>query len=265
MTRAEIIELSARRMKFARIYAVAALVYFVLVACLSVAIVPLSLSRGERPFDFNLAGLLLLATGAVLATREQLSAERQPLRHSVGPLTVQSRPGRLMTLLAASVLNIVGFCLIAAALFSLISGGIMIGLASAFGLAMIGALVHVWVVARQLHRGEPILVVSEEGVYAPAVMQRPLAWTDIESVPVAASGTPLLIALKARNAGDNHRSFWWRPLSRVATHAVYARAADATQADILLAIAHYRPALIDAMTLPAAKGLRGVISPARTI
>ncbi len=252
-------------MKFARTYAGAALVYFVLVVCLTVAIVPLSLSRGEAPFDFNLAGLLMIAAGAVLATREQLSAERQPVRHSVGPLIVRSRPGRLMALLAASVLYVVGFCLIAAALFPLISGGMAIGLASVFGLVAISAFVYIWVVARQIHRDEPILVVSEEGIYAPAVMQRPLAWTDIDSVPVAASGTSLLFALKAPNAVDNHRSFWWRPLSRVATHAVYARAADATQADILLAIAHYRPALIDAMTLPAAKGLRSAISPARTI
>lgn len=265
MTRAEIIELAERRKTFARLQALPALAYLTLVACLGAAITALKLSRGEFPFDPNISGLLLLSIGAVLITQDHIAAERQPIRYAGGPLVVRSRPNRLMMLLAASVLHLIGFGLIAGALFSLVDGGLMVGLAFAFGLVLISGFALAAVIARQLHRGGPIVVVSDEGVFAPAVMRRPVAWEDIESIPVAASGTPLLVALKARRDRENYRSFWSRPLSRIATHAVYGQAVDATQADVLLAIAHYRPALIDALTLPAARGLRSAISPARTI
>lgn len=265
MTRADIIELGDRRKKFARFQALPALAYLALIACLGAVVTALKLSQGEFPFDLNIVGLLLLSIGAVLMTQVQLAAEGQPIRYSVGPLVVRSRPNGLMTLLAASVLYLVGFGFIVGALFQLISGGLMVWLASMFGVALIGGFALTAVIARQLLSGGPIVVVSDEGVFAPSVMRRPVAWEDIESVPVAASGTPLLIALKTRKGRENYRSLWSRPLSKIATHAVYGRAADATQADILLAIAHYRPALIDALTLPAAKGLRRAISPARTI
>lgn len=265
MTRADINELSGRRMKFARLYAVLALAYLVLVACLGVAIAVLKMSRGAHPVDLNISGLLLLSIGAALTTQVHLAAEGQPIRYSVGPLVVRRRPGRLMILLAASVLHLIGFGLIAVSVFQLIGGGLMVALAFLCGVALIGGLVLTVVIARELLRGEPIVVVSEQGIFAPSAMRRPVAWEDIESVPVAASGTPLLIALKTRKGRENYRSFWSRPVTKIATHAVYARAADATQADLLLAIANYKPALIDALTLPAARGLRSAISPARTI
>lgn len=252
-------------MTFARIQALAALVYLAVVACLGAAVTALKLSRGDFPFDLNMSGLLLLSIGAVLTTQVHLAAERQPIRYSAGPMVVRNCPRRLVVLLAGGILYFIGFGLIAGALFSLIDGGLMIGLAIAFGLTLIGGFALAAMTALQLIRGEPIVVVSDEGIFAPAVMRRVVAWEDIESLPVAASGTPLLIALKTLKGRENHRSFWSRPLSKIATHAVYGRAADATQADILLAIAHYRPALIDALALPATKGFRRVISPARTI
>jgi hypothetical protein len=229
------------------------------------AMLALGPSSGEFPIGLELSGLLFLTLSGVLITQVHLAAEGQAIRYAGGPLVVQSRPSHLAALLIASVLAVLGSGLMVAALVAFVHGSLLIALEFVAVGSVVGGLVSAGIFVRRLYRPEPIVVVSDEGVFVPAVMRHPVLWEDIESVPVAASGTPLLIGLKARNAGDNHRSFWSRPMTKIATHAVYGRAADATQADVLLAIARYRPALIDALTLPAAKGLRRAISPARTI
>lgn len=265
MTRVEIIELAERRKKFARFQALPASVAFVVVVLMGAAVLVLGPSSSEFPIGLELSGLLFLMFSGVLITQVQLAAESQAIRYAGGPLIVQSRPRHLAVLLLGSVLATLGSGLLVAALVAFIHGSLLIALGFVAVGSMVGGLVSIGVFVRRLYRPEPIVVVSDEGVFAPAVMRRPVPWEDIESVPVAASGTPLLIALKTREDPENYRSVWSRPLNKIATHVVYGRAADASQADVLLAIAHYRPALIDALTLPAAKGLRSAISPARTI
>jgi hypothetical protein len=265
MTQADIIELAERRKKFARLQALPALVSVMVVVLVGAAVLALGLSSGEFPIGLELSGLLLLTLSGVLMTQVHLAAESQAIRYAGGSLVVQSRPSHLAALLIASVLVTLGSGLMVAALVTFMHGSLLIALEFVAVGSAIGGLASAGVFVRRLYRPEPIVVVSDEGVFAPSAMRRPVAWEDIESVPVAASGTPLLIALKTRKGRENYRSFWSRPVTKIATHAVYARAADATQADLLLAIAHYKPALIDALTLPAARGLRSAISPARTI
>lgn len=265
MTGAEIIELGERRKRFARFHVQLALACLVLLTLLSLAMYAPGLSEGAVASDLSLVGPWSLSFGAVLTTQAHLRTERQPIRYSTGPLVVRSRPGRLATLLAGTVLFPLGLGLIASALVERFEGGLMLGLMAAIGLGMIGAIVMVWEIAAPALRGGPILVVSDEGVFAPAVMHRPVAWDDIASVPVAPSGTSIVLGLKVRKGAENYRSFWSRPLTKIASHVIYVRAADAVQADILLAIAHYRPALIEALTLPEVSGFRSAFSPARTI
>lgn len=258
-------ELAERRRTFARLQALPALALLVLALVVGAAMLRLEPRSSGYPIGLEYVALFLLTLSGVLITQVHLATERQVVRYAGGPLVVRSRSSHLAALLLASVLATVGSGFMAAAFVALVPESFLIALETvAIGGAVVG-VVSTGILAGRLGKREPSVVVSDEGIFSPAVMRRPVAWDDIESVPIAASGTPLLIGLRARNAGGNHRSFWSRPLSGIATHAVYGRAGDATQADLLLAIAHYRPALVDALTLPPAEGLRSAMSPARTI
>lgn len=265
MTRDDIVELARRRRWFARIKAIGAQAFLGLAGLLFALITLLPSDRLSGTATWNAIGVLLLGVGAVLLTLADLADAKQPDRYAGGDLTVGRSDGRLGQFAAGHLMLAAGFASTGFATLQTFDGpgGWLIG--STLAVMVIGCLVQAgWSWLQRLNAA-PILTVSGEGLFAPALMRRPVKWDELESVPVAPSVTPYLLALKVRNAADYPQSFWTRPMNRKATHLIQARAADASQADVLMAVADFRPELIEALALPPATGLMSAIAPASTI
>jgi len=256
MTRDDIVELERRRQRFARRYWLPMRVWWLIVI---VAVVMAEwLMRGDAYYSrLNSLGLVLLALASLVRGQIALLQAKIPSRYVDGPLIVKENRRRLGWFVVGKAAETAAFVLIGLRMATLgpLWLSAVLGLAAA--LAAGGSLVSIgWAVSR-LVRPEPLLTVSDAGVFAPSVMRAPIAWKDIVSIPIATTHPLGMPSLEAPAAWGNHRSFWSRPSKRkpgTATHFLPGYAADASQADVLLAIENYRPDLVRALQLPASKG-----------
>lgn len=263
MTRDDMHELAVRRQRFAQLRVRVSQGYVVLTAGL-VGLVALTFRRDlDGGLFLNSLGCFLMATGALLLTRAGLADTKQPDRYGGGDLVVRRDPRHMREYMLAYLMQGCGCAVMASGVISSLGGGWLTGAVSA--MCLLGGLVRAGPYVLQWFRPTPVLTVSREGLFAPDVMRRPMTWDELESIPAAPSAPPYLLALKTRDRDDNRPSFWARPLGTRATHLILGRAADTSQADILLAIANFRPSLIEALTFPLGQGLRAALSPARTI
>ncbi|MFZ4608037.1 MAG: hypothetical protein ACOYM5_17470 [Caulobacter sp.] len=207
--------------------------------------------------------LLVLAAGGLLTNWARRSDDRRAPRYGGGELIIGNDRGLLAVYCVGAILQAIGF------------GGFgkvwpfEDGMSSFFailgGVMAVGMLLLAADLARRIFFPTPLVVVSEQGLYAPGMMRSVIAWDLIDSLPVASSGTPMQLAINAPAARANIRSVLLRPIGQRATHVIYALAPDASQADLLFAIATFKPALIEALTLPKGAGPARTLTSARTI
>lgn len=264
MTREEMQDLAGRRRFFARILFRCAVGYVALTASLLGLVLVLSQGDMAAAPLLDSIGTFLMGVGALLLTGASLADASRPDRYVGGDLVVRCDRWRLGQYLAGlAVLELAGVVIA----FGLVrvwgGGGWLVGAVLVLGLA--GGLAYAMPLLAQWFSPAPILTITREGLFAPYAMRQVVSWDELESVPVAPSTPQYLLALKTRTHDHHWMSFWTRPMGSRATHLIAARGADTSQTDVLLAVAHFRPDLIAALTLPKATGFKAAISPARTI
>jgi len=245
MAQGELQDLARRRLRVARTFSWAARVFLGAVMLMAVAGFLIPSQDGDFPLRMVplLAGMMLIALGSVILTRGRVADALVNDRYNGGPLVVRRSPRRLLEDLSGYLVLAIGYG---------VSGLVVMADqpltdAAPFGLLFgFTVLISLWFAGKaalRLVRPSPLLAVTEEGMFAPDIMREMVPWKDVQSLPVAPGGTLLLLVLRAVNARANARSFLSRAIGHKDAYPIAGRAADATQADVMAAVAHYRPDL----------------------
>jgi hypothetical protein len=208
--------------------------------------------------------LALMSVAAFIFATTNIARSRQPDRYVDGPLDMRRR---------ASVLWLT---IIATALWSI--GGAMLGWAAwtrlfdspgefAYGTALIVGggwgvviapillsavlLLHAMAVGLKAPADARVaLRVSAQGLFIPAEMLRPLAWSEVDHISVYTRTLGGAISFTTRAPAAVRRRSIWGVLSGPGLFFVYDMAGDATLADLLSAIDQAQPRLIASIAPP---------------
>lgn len=233
-----------------------------LAATVLLGIVLLGLIKGDALIHFLQEpvcwGMVLMSEGMALRGWEMRADSQRPNRYVGGRLTVCADKPRLLIMLLSLQLVAAGLVLFGFSGFKSFSELGLGGFFVAFG--AVSAAMCIAVLALFVHRlieGGPALEISEHGLFAPALMRRPVRWDEIESLPVFAICDHGVLAINAHDPRENRKWSLLNQFGAGGSYRIGRRSHDATLADMLLAISQFQPHLTERLIRNADLGRTG--------
>jgi hypothetical protein len=235
-----------------------------LAACVFLALAASAVAGGWPASAGTDGWLALMSVAAFIFATTNIARGRQPDRYVGGPLDMRRRSSVLWLTIIATVLWSIGGAMLGWAAWSRLFGGpggtvygkaliVVGGLSVVIAPILLSALLLLHAMAVGLKApadARVALRISAQGLFIPAEMRRPLAWSEVNRISAYTRTLGGAISFTTRApAAVRHRSLWG-VLSGPGVFFVYDMAADATLADILSAIDRVQPRLIASMAPP---------------